>query len=305
MMQLLQGWLAVQWGHSLLFLLAFGAARVLPKVALTVPAGVLCDRVSRRKVLLVCRFLNCGAALLPLAGFFMPAPMAWLMAGIVLGGGIHAFDLPSGRAVLGDVTVADNLYPVILLNNAGSHLAALVGPLLAFVLGPWGLALSAGLMFIASVMILAMSVPAQSIAPVDSGVNGLVRYAAAAPAISGLVLLGLAPSVLDKGVLLLIPSIASGAGTISLALLAPELGGLLAALLVSLKKLRYRSSTIAASALCYVGLLAFAFQFSYEPELLILGLTFAGAAKLAFNATSQVRIQETVPAELRGRVFAF
>jgi len=233
--------------------------------------------------------------------------MAWLMGEIALGGAIHAFDLPAGRAVLGDLTAPEDLYPVIVLNTAGSHFAALAGPPLAFILGPLGLAFSAALMCAASVMTLV--IPAdrslRRSAAGEGGVNGLVRYAVAAPAVSGLVLLGLAPSIVDKGVVLLIPSLASGAATISVALLAPELGGLLAAFLVSLAGIRYGNRTIAVSALCYLMLLALAFQFSYEPELLIAGLALAGAAKLAFNSTSQVRIQETVPAELRGRVFSF
>ncbi len=162
-------------------------------------------------------------------------------------------------------------------------------------------------MLLASLMTLVIPThrPLTRTAAGEDGVNGLVRYAAAAPAISGLVLLGLAPGIVDKGVVLLIPSLASGAGTISVALLAPELGGLVAAFLVSLAGIRYGNRAIAVSALCYLTLLALAFEFSYEPELLIAGLALAGAAKLAFNATSQVRIQETVPAELRGRVLAF
>ena len=53
--------------------------------------------------------------------------------------------------------------------------------------------------------------------------EGLVRYAIAAPAI-GLVFIGMASSILDKGVPLLIPSLAAGVGTTSLALFAPEAG---------------------------------------------------------------------------------
>src|SRR5439155_893657 len=146
MMQLLQGWLAVAWGHSLLYLLVFGVARVLPKVALTLPAGIVCDRLSRKKVLFLSRLLAAGAALLPLAGFFLPLPMAWLMAGTAIGGVAHAFDLPAGRAVLGDLTAVDQLDRVVVLNNSGSHFAALAGPPLAFFLGPWGLVFAAGLM---------------------------------------------------------------------------------------------------------------------------------------------------------------
>ena len=304
--QLLQGWLAVAWGHSVLFLLVFGAARILPKVALTLPAGIICDRISRRRVLVTCRLLNCVASLLPLLGFLLPVPLAWLMAGIALGGALHAFDLPAGRALLGDLTPVEQLQPAVALNNAGSHLAALAGPPLAFLLGPFGLIAAAILYAGASAVGARLPEGVGSlVSPAEGGVDGLVRYARASPAVSGLALLSIAPGLVDKGVVLLVPSFASGAGTVSAALLAPEIGGLTAALLISLCRLRYGPASIAISAVFYLILVLASFQFSYEPEALIAGLALAGAAKLAFNTTSQTTLQASVPSGLRGRVFAF
>src|ERR1051325_4485859 len=77
MQLLLHGWLIVAWGHSLLFLIAFAAARILPKLVLTVPAGMICDRYPRPRVLAVARCLCALACLLPLAGYLLPFRFAW------------------------------------------------------------------------------------------------------------------------------------------------------------------------------------------------------------------------------------
>jgi hypothetical protein len=132
-----------------------------------------------------------------------------------------------------------------------------------------------------------------------------VRFALGAPSVTALVVLGLAPGVVDKAVILVLPSVASQAGTVSMALLAPEIGGMIAAVVVSFASIRFGVAAITISAIAYVTLLVIAFGYSYESEVLISGLALAGAAKLAFFTSTQVQVQERVPADLRGRVLSF
>ncbi|HEX5367868.1 MAG TPA: MFS transporter [Dehalococcoidia bacterium] len=313
--QLIQGWLAVSWGGSPLFLIAFAAARLLPKVALTLPAGVICDRVSRVRLLTACRTLNVGASVLPLLGFVFGHGLFLLMIAIALGGAIHAFDLPSGRALLGDVPSDEDLPSVIALNNGGSHLAALIGPPIAFLMGPYGLLVSSVLFGLAALLTAlihapepqchASSAPAAVTSGVSSGLHELLEFARGAPAVTLLLALGLAPGIVDKLVLLLLPSISHGTGATSLALLAPEAGALLAATLLATRPVRISLAGILCLAAAYSALLAIAMSLSFMPELLIAGLALAGVAKLAFNTTSQTRIQQAVPGGLRGRVLTF
>jgi MFS family permease len=308
MQQLLQGWLAVAWGHSLLFLAVFAVFRVLPKVVLTVPAGIICDRVPRVRVLLACRGMNVLASLLPLAGLFLPERIVWLLLAISLGGALHAFDLPAGRAVLGDLTEKEDLCSVISLSHGGSHLAALIGPPLAYLLGPAGLVVSAAFFFLASMLTLALrSEPARQSVPFQGSRTALsefVGFTLRTPTTAVLIVLGILPGLVDKGVPLVVPSVSSG-GITSAALIAPELGAIIAAVALSLVSVRLNLGTILLAILGYALLLGVAFRFSYEPELLIAGLFAAGVAKLAFNTASQTQIQASVPAELRGRALTF
>lgn len=311
MQLLLHGWLAVSWGRSPWFLAVFAASRLGPKVALTLPAGIICDRVRRTRILLGSRWLGVLASLLPLAGFAAPWPVAWVLAASALAGVAHAFDLPAGRAVLADLTPKDDLDAAVALNSAGFHVSALVGPPLASVLvaGPGR---PAALMASAAVLVLAAIAagtlpavrPRRRPAPAASDATGLVRYLASAPAVILLLLAGSAPSVVDKAVALLLPSMTAGSGTVSVALLAPELGALLAATLLAVAPVRLGTKALVAAAVTYAVLIGVASRSAQEAETLVAALGFAGMAKLAINATALARVQHVVPAELRGRVLA-
>jgi predicted MFS family arabinose efflux permease len=307
MQQLIQGWLAVTWGHSPWFLIAFAAARVLPKVALTLPAGLLCDRVPRSRILIACRWLNVLASILPLVGFILAPALFWLMIAIALGGAIHAFDLPAGRALVGDVATANDLPAVVALNNGGSHVAALVGPPAAFLLGPFGLVAAAALFAVGALLTMAIPAPARhtEVGTEKPSLGQLFAYVLSAPTMLVLLCVTIAPGIVDKLVLLLLPSVSGQGASTSLALLAPEGGAILAASILATVPVRLSVPAILSLAGGYAVLLTLAFRFSYEPELLVAGLALAGVTKLAFNTTSQIRIQETVPGRLRGRVLSF
>jgi MFS family permease len=308
MQQLLQGWLAVTWGHSLLFLAVFAVLRIVPKLLLTVPAGIICDRVPRLRVLVATRVGNVFVSVLPLLGFVLPVPLAWVLVAVVLGGVLHAFDMPAGRAVLGDVTDEADLCSVISLNHGGSHLAALIGPPLAYLMGPPGLLVAATLFLIASVLTSLLR-PAstgreQCSSAISADIGEFLTFMQRAPTAATLIVLGAAPGVVDKAVALALPSLSSG-GVTGIALMAPEVGALMAAVALSIQPLRFSIGAILLTIVCYALLLGFALGFSYEPEFLIVGLFAAGIAKLTFNTGTQTRLQQTVPPGLRGRALSF
>jgi MFS family permease len=308
MQLLLHGWLIVAWGHNLLFLAAYAGAKLLPKLILALPAGILCDRIPRARVLAGSRWIGAGASLLPLTGFFLPVPMAWLIAGIVLSGITQVFDLPARRSVLGDITATDQLFPVVALNNGGSHAAALCGSLFAFVLGPAGLLLSAAFLLAAAGFAQLLdqdAVPVEHHQREHGGSADFLQFLVAAPAVALLVLLGVAPPLLDKGLALALPTIRSSEVTVSLALLAPDVGAVFAAAFMFRWPLRLGFGSILSAAACYAVLLSVALTLSHQPGVFVLGLGLAGMAKVVFDTASLVRMQESVPARLRGRVFAF
>jgi hypothetical protein len=312
MQLLLHGWLAVAWGHSAFFLALFAVARVLPKIILTVPAGIICDRLPRTRVMAAARTGYALASLIPLVGLFGPAPIAWLMAGVVLAGAIHAFDLSSSRAAFGDIIEPDDMHAAVAVNKAASQVSSLVGPAIAFALMSYAgagvaLALSAALLLAGAVAIAPVPSIAHALSDKCEQVTtgGLFRYLRESPAAVTLILAGIVPTFTDKVVALLLPSVSGGGdGTVSMALVAPELGALLAAAILAVTPIRLGVHALVGLGALYAGLIATASVQSQQAEALVLALAFAGMASAALNTTTHARLQRIVPAEMRGRVFA-
>jgi MFS family permease len=307
MQLLLHGWLIVAWGNSLFLLAGYAVARYLPKIVLTVPAGLLCDHFERPRLLAASRWLSSIACLLPLAGFVSAHPLPWLVAGVVLSGCAAAFDQPARKATLGDITAREHIGPMVALNNGGDNMAALLGTMFAAVLGPPGLVGAAGLL--AAGAILAGSIkPAPREAGVADeqwrGMAGFFRFMTVAPVVAFLICLAIAPLLLNKGVALALPSFDGSSAFVALALIAPEVGGLAVAAALFLRPVNLPLAGMVASLVLYGTVLVVAIGVFPGSVLLVLGMALGGICQGVLDTTSQVRLQELVPAGLRGRVFA-
>jgi hypothetical protein len=312
MLLLLQGWLAVSWGHSPLFLGVFAAARLIPKFVFTMPAGIICDRIPRRDVLFASRLGYSISAVIPLFGFFAPLLTAWLFAGVILAGALHAFDLSSARATFGDTIERDDMYAAVALNRVGYQLTALLGPPAAFLLitgSGSAIALSASAVLLAGSAVLILPLPA-IVHAIDgvrtgTGATGLLGYLKSSPATVLLLVGGIVPTFIDKGVALLLPSLSdAGGGSVSMALVAPEVGALLAVGVLAVAPLRISAEAIVAFGLLYVLLLCTATVRVDAIDVLVISLGLAGMASAIISTTTHAALQRLVPAEMRGRVFA-
>lgn len=310
MQLLLHGWLAVSWGGSLWMLAAFTASRLVPKILFTVPAGIICDRVPRDRVLKISRAVDVVASLLPLAGFFAPFPLFWVLGASTLAGAIHAFDLPAGRGALADLTEPGDQHAAVALNSAGHHVATLIGPALAFLFASWPgrpapLIISAVLLGVAALISprLGPNRPDADVAAGPSTTGEFVRYLVSTPAVVLLMLAAAVPGVLDRIIALALPSAGAGSST-GLALLAPEVGALCAAMALAMSPIRLGVAAVIAGSVLYAAFVALASQSTREAEVLVAALAFGGMARLVVNATAQARLQHLVPAGIRGRVMA-
>jgi MFS family permease len=308
MQLLLHGWLAVQWGHSLWMLAGLAATRIMPKIFGSVPAGMLCDRVPRTRILPVTRGLTAVASLLPLVGFAAPWPLFWVLAASSLGGAAHVLDLPAGRSALGDICPSQDLYTLVAVERAGGHTAALIGPLLAFELTSWpgqpaALIASAAVLAVAALQSRKLPEARPRQTHDSTGIGPLVAYLKDTPTAVLLMLVGVAPVLVDRGIALALPSRGGGAST-GLALAAPEVGALLAAAMLASARYRPGWTAILGSAVFYALFVGIASQNLDEGEVLIAALAAAGVAKIVMIVTAHARLQGIVPPAVRGRVFA-
>jgi hypothetical protein len=237
----------------------------------------------------------------------MPLPLSWLIAGIILSASTQVFDQPARRATLGDIAEPEALGPFVALNNGGAHAASLAGTALAFALGPAGLLVAATFLVGAALATRAIEPVSLECVPENGpkcAGEGFLSFMLAAPVVAGLLVLGVAPPLLDKGLALAMPSFHENWATMSLALLAPDVGAIAATTVLFLRPARLPVGWIVASVGCYAVLLTGAFTLVADPAMLVAGLALAGMAKSVFDTTSQVRVLQVVPAALRGRVFA-
>jgi len=310
MQLLLLGWLALS--NSALALGIFAVVRLVPKLLLSLPAGYVCDRLPRSRIVAVTRVGYAFASLLPLCCIVLGTPLAWLFASAALAGTIHPFDLSASRSIIGDTIDREDLQPAVGLNRAGSHIASMVGPTLAFVLisgvvSAAALCVSAAMLALGGLAIL----PIPSVVHVASNVRmgsasrALFQYLWDTPTAVILVLAGVVPAFVDKAVLMLLPrATSSGEGTVSMALLAPELGALCGALVLAMAPIKLNALHLIGAAMLYALFLGVASAHSNEAPSLLAALGFAGMSSAALGTAVHARLQGEVPAEMRGRVFA-
>ena len=167
MQSVAQGWLVYEITGSKLALGTIAFVGSLPTLFLMLPAGVLADRVSRRKLMLMTQtvMMLCAFFLAALAGARLL--QVWHIAALAfLGGVANSFDAPA-RLALAVEMVEDrrDLQNAIALNSSMFNLARIIGPaigglVLAGLGAAWCFALN-GLSFVAVLIaLLGMRLPA-------------------------------------------------------------------------------------------------------------------------------------------------
>ncbi len=130
-----QAWLVLQLTNSPLMLGLIGTLQYGPHILLSLPAGALADRISKRWLILV---TNLVVALSALAlGMLVHTGHVryWHVAGLALVGGIaSALEIPARHSYFKELVGKGELLNAIALNSASFNLARIAGPALAGVL---------------------------------------------------------------------------------------------------------------------------------------------------------------------------
>jgi hypothetical protein len=206
----------------------------------------------------------------------------------------------------------DDMYAAVALNRAGYQMTALLGPPAAFLLitgSGSAIALCASAVLLTGSAFLILPLPAfvHAVDGVRAGTaaTGLLRYLKGSPVAVLLIVGGIVPTFIDKGVALLLPSLSdAGGGSVSMALIAPEVGALLAVGVLAVAPLRISSKALVGFGLLYAFLLCTATVRVDAIDVLVISLGLAGMASAVISTTTHAALQRLVPAEMRGRVFA-
>ncbi len=291
----------------------------LPVMLFSLFAGVVTDRVDKRRFLV---FIQSGMMLLAFvlaALTYMGVVQYWhVLVLATLLGLASTFDMPARQAFTVEMVGKEDLMNAIALNSSMFNGARLVGPAIAGLLvarmGETVAFSLNGLSFLAVIAgLLMMRLP--PFTPRDGRLTPLadlkegLDYIARSRTVLSLVIVAAIPSIFGFPYTALIPVMAGnvlGLGADGFGVLVSAVGAGALAGAVSLALLgsfRRKGLLLTAATFSFAGALA-GFALSRSLRLSMFALAFAGWGMIAQLATTNTLLQLTIPDALRGRVMS-
>jgi MFS family permease len=319
MQNVAQSWLVYQLTGSPLYLGIVSFASAVPVLFLSLWAGLIIDRVPKRKLLIVTQSSMLALAFILSADVFFGWVQAWHIVILsFLLGVANTFDAPARQAFVVDMVAREDLQNAIGLNSAIFQMARIIGPTiagitLAFVGAAWCFFLN-GVSFIAVIVGLwLMQVPptiaarkgASQLAQIRQGL-GFIRHNQAVLTLLGMVAVA---NIFAFGYSALMPAFAqdvlnSGPTGLGLLSAAVGVGALIGALTVaSLDQFQHKGMLLTLGNLFFPAMVLL-FATSRNFPLSMLFLVGVGLGFMVQNAMTNTLIQLAVPDELRGRVMS-
>lgn len=319
MQRVAESWLVYELTKSPLALGIIGFATRLPVIFLSLFAGVLADRLDKRKILIVTQTVAMCQAFVLAALTFAGVVRFWHVA--VLGtllGVAESFDTPARQSFYKEMVGSKDLMNAIALNSTTFNLARLVGPAAAGVListvGVGGCFLLNALSFLAVILAyLSMRVRPQDPRVSEEGhwneLKEGLRYVRGNRTVSrAIALIGVA-SLFAMSYATLLPVFATtilkgGARTYTSLMAAAGAGALTAALVVaSLGNYRRKGLLASLGAICFPLAVA-ALSFAHAPAAAIGVCVVLGVTMILLTASLNTLVQTAIPDRLRGRVMS-
>ena len=318
MQSVAQGWLMHRLTDSAFMLGLLGFVQFLPVLLFSLWAGVVADRVDKRRLL----YWTQGAALLQaaaLAAVVMTGVVRpWMVLGLAfVFGVINAFDLPVRQSFLVDLVGKEDLSNAIALNSAAFNTARVIGPAFAGVLvatiGEGGCFGINAVSYVAVLYSLSlMRLPpraAHAAAAARATLREGVDYARSVGSIRNLLVLLGVTAGLGFQYMILLPVYArtilhAGAGAYGLLVSAFGLGALLsvARLTQNLDRWGLRRNLLLGLSSAGLGLGVFAWSRSL-PLSMAAGFV-AGFGLIVYVASTNTLLQLTTEDRFRGRVMS-
>lgn len=312
---------AIQWFvHEPLKLGTLGFVAQMPAFIISPLAGVMIDRLDRRRILMVAQtVLMFQAACLATLGFFDILSFQAILPLYLMSGLATAVEIPTRQSfVIEMVDRKEDLANAIPLNSFLMNITKLIGPAIGgFVVAgvgvPWAFSINA-LSFLAVLWALAAmrTKPPEKVASHPPVLNGLAegwRYAFGFGPIRSILLLLVMVSLLGTPYTVLLPRYVSLIlhGTVKdygLLLGAPAVGAIAGAIyLASRSSIRGLGKELAWSAIIF-GLSLIIFSFTDNLYLAAVSLIWVGLGMMMCIAGSNTILQSIVDDDKRGRVMS-
>ncbi len=318
MQMVAQGYLVYQLTHSPFALGFVGFVRAVPVLSLSLFAGVVADRVDRRKLLIVTQS-SAGVFALVLAVLTSTGVIqVWMILILAfLSASVMAFDNPTRQALIPDIVGKQYMTNAIALNSAAFNGTGVIGPSLAgAALGVIGVAAcfyinAVSFIAVIGALFLMKSVPNRTMrkASMLENLRAGFAYVRGNRVVFSLLVLMAAIGLLGRPYTQLMPAIQRdvlhvGAGGLGALMAFSGLGALGGALLVAaLSSYTHRGLLVMISVAAFgISIAAFSLSRSFPLSLALL-MVVGCAGTMCMSITNTI-IQVNIPGELRGRVMS-
>jgi predicted MFS family arabinose efflux permease len=315
-----QGFLVYELTQSASFLGLVGFASGVPSWLFTLFGGVIADRVSRRKLLIIAQSVMMVLAFLLAFLVFTDLVQPWHVVVLAfLLGVANSFDAPARQAFVVELVGRADMTNAIALNSSIFNIGTVIGPAIAGLvyswLGPgWCFTIN-GVSYLAVIGALLVmrlaAIPRQPRVrkPVLPELMVGIRFAFGNSNIRILMIVVAAVSVFGMGLMTLIPAWASAVlqgdvRTNGWLLSARGVGSLIGALMIAYLGSRNMRGKIWAVGSLVLPMALIIFAIFRELPVSLIMLVILGWAFMAVVNTTNAMIQSWVPDELRGRVMS-
>jgi len=309
------GWLTLELTNSAGFVGKIGFASGVPILLLSLPAGVLLDRIDRRRALMVCQVVGAILALVVAFVNWRGLIEPWhLVLAAVVSGALLAVSQPATQTLVPALVPRVDLPNALALTSAGNSSTRIVGPSIAgLLIGAVGLAgcfvAQSGAFLGAAALTAFIRMPqgARAGAAIGGGLIEGLRLIRRDRTLTGLLLFGAAPALLAYPYIQMLPVFVRDvlhldARGLGLIMAASGVGGLSGSLFVAkLNRYPHKGRLTVIMGVIY-GFVLIAFTISPWPVLsavVLAASTFVGSA---FYSGNQILVQTHVSEAIRGRV---
>ena len=313
-----QGWLVLQLTNSPALLGLVGAVAGVPTLFLAAVAGVLADRMDRRRLLVWGYALSAALGGILALLTTLQVIQYWEVAAIAfLGGIVLTIQMPVSQAIVSSIVDRAVLGSAIALNAAQYNIARILGPSIAGIaiaagglaFGFWAnaLALVAVALVIARLPIPSTRAAGRIQAAMWGDLQDGVRLVSRDRQLGTLIALAGVPALFVLPYLTFLPVYARdilmiGAPGLGVLTGSIGLGALAGALLVATRRPSGGSGRLVLAGLGCIALSLFVFATSRSVPLSMFALAILGASQVAYYSTTNTLLQVRVPARMRGRV---
>jgi MFS family permease len=319
MQTMAQGWLALELTNNAFLVGLVASIGSFPILVLSLPAGVLADRVHKLRLVKIAQALLLLEAValwwLTVTG---QITIGWLLILAAVNGAISAIEIPARQAMMIELVGREDLRDAIALNSSGFNLARIFGPgVAAAVIAQAGIAWCFGLNALSYFTVLlglfmirlpAWHPPLTVGSPLHGMLEGL-RYIRSAEKVRTLIGFIAVFSILGVPYITLMPVVArdllgldaSGYGLLLSSLGVGGLSGALA--LAAVGRRVSRGKLLVGAAYSYAFLLIM-FSLVRAPALAYPILLVTGFSMIVTNAVANSMLQALVPDQFRGRLMS-